>query len=134
MAGRKTRGIPDPGVARCVVSWEDTGRDGTRRESMNQRAMLRGVGAVAVLAGLAGSASALPINGRVRVFTYTVDPNGNAAAPADPGIGPDFQFANLIWNQVGISFLNDGNQTIAVNTPAVAAGWNRVSFNNTLNT
>lgn len=92
--------------------------------------------AVAVLAaaGCGASALGLPINGRVRVATYTVDPNGNVNAPADPAIASDFLFANAIWNQVGISFLNDGNTTIAVNTPAVAAGWNRVSFNNTLNT
>ena len=84
--------------------------------------------------GCAAPALALPINGRVRVFTYTVNPAGNAMAPADPAIAADFQFANAIWNQIGISYLNDGNQTIAVNTPAGAAGWNRVSFNNTLNT
>lgn len=94
---------------------------------------VRGVALLAVV-GCAAPALALPINGRVRVFTYTVDPNGNAMAPADPAIAADFQFANAIWNQIGISYLNDGNQTIAVNTPAVAAGWNRVSFNNTLNT
>lgn len=101
---------------------------------MHTPSLLRGRTFVAagIVLAVCGSAMALPINGRVPVKTYTVGPAGTAAP--DATIAQDFQFANAIWNQVGIQFDNTGDTFIEANTPAGAGQWTDYQVNNILST
>jgi len=68
---------------------------------------------IVALVGLP-QAHALPINGIVNVAAWTVN---NGPGGADPSIAQDFQFANQIYSQVGVSFNLANNMVIRVPPP-----------------